>query len=579
MKPNTVGGTSMLDTHTCSTFVLSLSDKYIRVKTMKNLMHYALKYIHYPIIMGIICAALAVIVVVQNVTIAKVLDAMLIKQNHHIAVSVLLSILLGALLLRAVLNMMNQWIGTQLAYKVKRNLRLRMVNSRIPQPIGKQMSVMTESIDGITPFYQDYLPQVFRAIMIPLVIIITMCFIHLNTALIMLVTAPFIPVFYIIFGLKTRDESKEQMTYLTQFSQRFLNLAQGLVTLKLFNRSHQATNAIYNESTRFRDLTMKILRSAFLSGLMLEFISLLGIGIVALEAGLGLVLFHSVTFETAAVAIILAPEFYNSIKDLGQAFHTGKQSEGAADVVFETLDNSNDTISERTHIINQQQAPLMRLEHVDYRYIGAKSDAVMDAHFDIYQGEHIALVGPSGAGKTTLSELILQALPPTSGSISIQSEQLRMGVLSQQPYIFNASIKDNVAMFEAVSDEQVHQVLDAVGLTDKINQLPQGIDTFIGEGGEMLSGGQMRRIELSRVLLAQPDLVVFDEPATGLDVWTERVIQEALTAYFHDRTVIMIAHRESTIRRAKRRIYMEKGRITADDNDISTQWHKGRDRQ
>ena len=212
---------------------------------MKNLMHYALKYIHYPIIMGIICAALAVIVVVQNVTIAKVLDAMLIKQNHHIAVSVLLSILLGALLLRAVLNMMNQWIGTQLAYKVKRNLRLRMVNSRIPQPIGKQMSVMTESIDGITPFYQDYLPQVFRAIMIPLVIIITMCFIHLNTALIMLVTAPFIPVFYIIFGLKTRDESKEQMTYLTQFSQRFLNLAQGLVTLKLFNRSHQALSLIH----------------------------------------------------------------------------------------------------------------------------------------------------------------------------------------------------------------------------------------------------------------------------------------------------------------------------------------------
>ncbi|MGV3065244.1 ABC transporter ATP-binding protein/permease [Staphylococcus simulans] len=546
---------------------------------MKHLMRYALKYKQYPIIMGIICAMLAVIVVIQNVTIAKVLDEMLIKTSHHYSIQTMLMILLAALLLRAVLNMSNQRMGTELAYKVKNTLRRRMVDHPTKQPVGEQMSVMTESIDGITPFYQDYLPQVFKAVLVPVVIIIAMCFIHLNTAIIMMITAPFIPVFYIIFGLKTRDESKEQMTYLTQFSQRFLNLAQGLVTLKLFNRSKQAEQAIYQESTRFRDLTMKILRSAFLSGLLLEFISLLGIGLVALEAGLGLVLFHNLTFETAAIAIILAPEFYNSIKDLGQAFHTGKQSEGAVDVVFEALDQEADETTLTKRYINPQQDALIQLEQVSYHYPEADRAAVKDVTFNIYKGEQIALVGPSGAGKTTLSELILQRRQPTAGYISFQSERLKMGVLSQQPYIFNATIKENVSMFEDTDDEKVIEVLEAVGLMEKINQLPQGIDTYIGEGGEMLSGGQMRRIELSRVLLAHPELVVFDEPATGLDVWTERTIQAALSTYFKDSTVIMIAHRESTIRMAQRRIYMEEGRIVTDDQVISTQRDKGRDRQ
>ena len=546
---------------------------------MKNLSRYIRKYISYPILMAIVCALLAIIVVVQNITIAKVLDIMLTKAHSSLTLPVILGILLGVLILRALLNMTNQLLGTQLAYKVKTHLRERAIAKNSHQPIGEQMSVITESIDGIAPFYQDYLPQVFKAVMIPIFIILAMCFIHLNTALIMMVTAPFIPVFYILFGLKTRDESKDQMTYLTQFSQRFLNLAQGLITLKLFNRSKQAETTIYNESTRFRDKTMKILRSAFMSGLMLEFISLLGIGLVALEAGLGLVLFHNVNFQTAAIAIILAPEFYNSIKDLGQAFHTGKQSEGAADVVFDMLDAETDTAKPADIAVNPAQSAQIRLDHVSYQYPHAERLAVNDVSLDIRQGDHIALVGPSGAGKTTLSQLILQMREPSQGTVFFNKKNLKLGILSQQPYIFNASIRDNVTMFQAVPDADIMKVIAAVGLTDKINALPQGLDTAIGEGGEMLSGGQMRRIELSRVLLDRPEVVVFDEPATGLDVWTERVIQTALKDYFGERTVIMIAHRQSTIRSADRRIYMEQGRITADDQVISIGMHKGREKE
>ncbi len=172
-------------------------------------------------------------------------------------------------------------------------------------------------------------------------IMIAMCFVHLPTALIVIVTAPFIPMFYIIFGLKTRDESKDQMTYLNQFSQRFLNTAKGLISLKLLNQTKSTEQHLHEDSTRFRDLTMRILKSAFLAGLMLEFISMLGIGLVALEAALSLIVLHSINFVTAAIAIILAPEFYNAIKDLGQAFHTGKQSEGVSYVVFDFLESEN----------------------------------------------------------------------------------------------------------------------------------------------------------------------------------------------------------------------------------------------
>ncbi|SUK89867.1 Transport ATP-binding protein CydD [Staphylococcus aureus] len=192
---------------------------------------------------------------------------------------------------------LNQWLGDTLAFKVKHMLRQRVIYKNNGHPIGEQMTILTENIDGLAPFYKSYLPQVFKSMMVPLIIIIAMFFIHFNTALIMLITAPFIPLFYIIFGLKTRDESKDQMTYLNQFSQRFLNIAKGLVTLKLFNRTEQTEKHIYDDSTQFRTLTMRILRSAFLSGLMLEFISMLGIGLVALEATLSLVVFHNIDFK------------------------------------------------------------------------------------------------------------------------------------------------------------------------------------------------------------------------------------------------------------------------------------------
>ncbi|HEH3753580.1 TPA: ABC transporter ATP-binding protein/permease, partial [Staphylococcus aureus] len=524
------------------------------------------QYKIFPLLMFLVSTGLGILVITQNILIADFL-AKIIRHQFQ-GLWIVLFILLGVLLLRATVQFLNQWLGDTLAFKVKHMLRQRVIYKNNGHPIGEQMTILTENIDGLAPFYKSYLPQVFKSMMVPLIIIIAMFFIHFNTALIMLITAPFIPLFYIIFGLKTRDESKDQMTYLNQFSQRFLNIAKGLVTLKLFNRTEQTEKHIYDDSTQFRTLTMRILRSAFLSGLMLEFISMLGIGLVALEATLSLVVFHNIDFKTAAIAIILAPEFYNAIKDLGQAFHTGKQSEGASDVVFEFLEQPNYN-NEFLLKYEENQKPFIQLTDISFRYDDSDRLVLNDLNLEIFKGDQIALVGPSGAGKSTLTHLIAGVYQPTIGTISTNQRDLNIGILSQQPYIFSASIKENITMFKDIENNTIEEVLDEVGLLDKVQSFTKGINTIIGEGGEMLSGGQMRRIELCRLLVMKPDLVIFDEPATGLDIQTEHMIQNVLFQHFKDTTMIVIAHRDNTIRHLQRRLYIENGRLIADDRNIS----------
>ncbi|HDP3118980.1 TPA: ABC transporter ATP-binding protein/permease [Staphylococcus aureus] len=533
---------------------------------MKKLTTILFQYKIFPVLMFLVSTGLGILVITQNILIADFL-AKIIRHQFQ-GLWIVLFILLGVLLLRATVQFLNQWLGDTLAFKVKHMLRQRVIYKNNGHPIGEQMTILTENIDGLAPFYKSYLPQVFKSMMVPLIIIIAMFFIHFNTALIMLITAPFIPLFYIIFGLKTRDESKDQMTYLNQFSQRFLNIAKGLVTLKLFNRTEQTEKHIYDDSTQFRTLTMRILRSAFLSGLMLEFISMLGIGLVALEATLSLVVFHNIDFKTAAIAIILAPEFYNAIKDLGQAFHTGKQSEGASDVVFEFLEQPNYN-NEFLLKYEENQKPFIQLTDISFRYDDSDRLVLNDLNLEIFKGDQIALVGPSGAGKSTLTHLIAGVYQPTIGTISTNQRDLNIGILSQQPYIFSASIKENITMFKDIENNTIEEVLDEVGLLDKVQSFTKGINTIIGEGGEMLSGGQMRRIELCRLLVMKPDLVIFDEPATGLDIQTEHMIQNVLFQHFKDTTMIVIAHRDNTIRHLQRRLYIESGRLIADDRNIS----------
>ncbi|REI01897.1 ABC transporter ATP-binding protein/permease [Staphylococcus felis] len=532
---------------------------------MKHLYKWMGQFYIYPIFMVVICIALALSVITQNIMIGTILDRLLFDQ--HLNWMGLILILCVALLMRATFTFLNDLMGERLSHRVRTKIRHLLLTQKNKEHVAARLTTATHTLSEMLPFYRVYLPQVFKSMMIPLAIIVTMWFVHIQTALIMMITAPFIPIFYIIFGLKTRDDARDQMTFLNQFSQRFLNLTKGLVTLKIFNRTHEAVETVHRESTTFRDKTMIILKSAFLSSLMLEFISMLGIGIVALEVGLSLIVFKSINFKVAAIAVIMAPEFYNAIKDLGQAFHTGKESEGASQVIDEALQLPRYDIQRPMTQTNQPS--LIRVNDVRYSYSESRDWQLQDIHLDIYEGDHIALVGPSGAGKSTLVQLILGELTPNSGTVTYSTAHLRTGYLSQHPYIFNATIAENITMFHDIDETIIYKALEEVRLMHLIDQLKNGIDTYIGEGGEALSGGEMRRLELARLLIMNPDFLVLDEPFTGLDMETEMVIQDTLTTHFIDTTRLTVAHRQQTIQNATRRIYLKEGRIDADDTKIS----------
>lgn len=533
---------------------------------MKWLFNWLKQYRLYVVLFGVVNLILALTVIAQNVTIAVILDRLLF--NKDASWFYVLTILAMTLLLRATLMMFNDVLGERLSHLVRREVRYRLLHQQSSEPVGAKINIATETIKEMLPFFRTYLPQFFKSTFIPFVIILVMFGIHWPSAVIMLVTAPFIPLFYIIFGLKTRDAAKDQMTFLNQFSQRFVNLTRGLVTLKLFQRSDLAIDKIEQESTQFRDKTMVILRSAFLSGLMLDFISMLGIGLVALEVGLSLIVFKNISFLSATIAFILAPEFYNAMKDLGQAFHVGKESEGASDIVRKALDEK--TVEQPPIPIDAHQQPLIEMKAVSYRYPHTDVDVIQDVSGCIHEGDHIAIVGPSGAGKTTLVQLLIGERTLSKGTITY-AKPLNIGYLSQQPYIFNATIAENITLFKETDESAIETVLKQVALSDKVAQLKKGIYTMIGEGGEMLSGGEMRRIELARVLLLNPDLIVLDEPTTGLDIETEQKIQETLQSHFSKCTTLTIAHRQEVLNTATRRWYIDGGKMIKDDTIIKTE--------
>ncbi|MBT2570563.1 thiol reductant ABC exporter subunit CydD [Planococcus sp. ISL-110] len=488
--------------------------------------------------------------------------------------------LFAAILLRVGAGYAIGRAGVNLAADVKSEFRTTLIKSFAENPMlsaaqgqsGQKVSLLMDAVDEVDGFYSKYIPQMMQTYIIPLLLLGVIFTQNWTTGVIILITAPFIPVFMAMVGKGTKKKADEKMEQLSRFSGTFLDILQGLSTLKLFGQAEKQQQAIRKSSLNFRDSTMEVLKSAFLSSLMLEYISMLSIGIVALEIGLRLVVFDSISFFTAFFILILVPDFFNLLKDFGSAFHTARGSVSAANQLGAELEKNHSPLAWGKETI-ASEPPHLSLESLSFQYGEGFSLAPLNGEIPPYS--QVAIVGKSGSGKTTFMHLLAGLLPQTEGDLMVNgvpretiSEKSwfdQMSYISQTPYLFAGTIRENMVIGanRPVSDAEVLAAAEKAGIAEWVLTLEQGFETPIGEAGRGLSGGEKQRIALARAFLKRPSLILFDEPTTGLDLRTEQILQDSLHELQKTSTVITVAHRLHTIKRADLIFFLENGRLEA----------------
>ncbi|MFC9708751.1 thiol reductant ABC exporter subunit CydD [Paenibacillus sp. NPDC056933] len=563
------------------------------------------------VILAVISLALGAAIVSQAALLAEAVQRIFVEKASLSSVVMLLGLLLAVMVVRTGLSYGNGKVGLHMAASAKTNMRTAVLQnlthasmrSTLRGQTGGKVSVALDAVDEAESYFSLYMPRMMEAAIIPILILVVTFTQHANSGFIMLFTAPFIPLFMILVGLKTKNKSEEKYAQLAEFSGTFLDSLQGLVTLKIFGRAHRQQQEIERSSLGYRDATMGILRIAFTNTFMLESIVMLSIGVVALELAIQLLVFKSMSFHTAFLVLLLVPEFYSLLKNTGTAFHSGRTSMGAIRKVEQMLEetvvesksvdgkegqgtsvgideiNSMDDriarkVKEGTLQIPRSNdcsmSPFITLDHLNFRY-APDSFKLETERVQLRPGEHIAIVGKSGSGKTTLLHLIAGLLKPTSGEVLVNDRPLlqygetawfeRISYITQHPYIFAGTFAENIAIDAGrnVSRAEMEQAADEAGLTALAAQLEDGFDTLVGEGGRGLSGGEKQRLALARAFLKRPAVILFDEPTVGLDLHTERVLQRSIATLAKTATMITVAHRLYTIQHADNIWFMDQG--------------------
>ncbi|MEK3775829.1 thiol reductant ABC exporter subunit CydD [Paenibacillus sp. FSL K6-4396] len=555
------------------------------------------------LLLAIISLALGVAIISQATLVAEAVQRIFVEKVSFSSVMLLLVLLLVVMAVRSLLSYGNGKVGLHMAARAKTNMRASVLQnltrasmpSTLSGQTGGKVSVALDAVDEADSYFSQYMPRMMEAAMIPILILVVTFTQHANTGWIMLFTAPFIPLFMILVGLKTKNKSEEKYAQLAEFSGTFLDSLQGLVTLKIFGRAKRQQQEIERSSLGYRDATMGILKIAFTNTFMLESIVMLSIGIVALELAIQLLVFKSMSFHTAFLVLLLVPEFYSLLKNTGTAFHSGRTSMGAIRKVEQMLEETSikstqtepeegsdqseltdvDTIA-RTEEIRTARAelipmpPTIELNDVRFQY-APNSFGLETGQILIGPGEQIAIVGKSGSGKTTLLHLMAGLLKPDSGAILVNGSELshhdeaawfkRVSYITQHPYIFAGTFAENIAIGAGrnVSRAEIERAAEEAGLAGVVAQLEQGLNTFVGEGGRGLSGGEKQRLALARAFLKRPAVILFDEPTVGLDLHTERVLQQSIAALAKTATMITVAHRLYTIQHADNILFMDNG--------------------
>ena len=525
----------------------------------------------------------ALILVAQTYFLATLLDK-LIMQN--VPRDELIPYFLGLIIgfgMRAIILWTREKIGFRSGQLLRNHIRQKILDkihlvgpATINQkPAGSWASIMLEQVENLHNFYARFLPQQSLSAIVPVVILIAVFPLNWAAGLILMITAPLVPLFMIIVGIAAADNSQKNMDTLSRLSAQFLDRLRGLETLRLFNRTSEQTEHIENATEDFRETTMDVLKLAFLSSAVLEFFTSISIALMAVYFGfsyLGQIEFGTynapLTLFTGFFCLILAPEFYQPLRDLGAYYHDRAAGIGAADAIVDFLESDYLTVHQNEKTISLESAVEISAENLVV--LSTQGSALTKPlNFQIPANHNVALVGQSGAGKTSLMNVILGFLP-YEGSLKINGQELRESNLAdwrkhiawvgQNPLLLQGTIKENLLLGDIqTSDEKIHHALSQAQATEFTDKL--GLDYEIKDGGLGISVGQAQRLAIARALLRKGSLLLLDEPTASLDAQSESLVLQALNEMSCYQTTLMITHRIEDLKQCDQIFVMQQGEI------------------
>jgi ATP-binding cassette subfamily C protein CydD len=529
------------------------------------------------------------LLIVQTWYLARILDAVIFADAGLDQVRGLLWPLLALFLARALLARLSEQSAVRGATRVKLALRDRLyrhIQALGPAYLagersGALVESLTKGIEDLDAYFARFLPAMSLAALLPLAILAVVFPLDWLSGLAMLLTAPLVPFFMVLIGRGAEQLNQRQWKELARMGAHFLDVIQGLTTLKLFNASRREAEVIARISDDYRVSTMKVLRVAFLSSAVLEFFATLSIAIVAVLIGFRLYRLDLPLPDWASVPaigffygffiLLLAPELYQPLRSLGTHYHGRMEAIAAAERLLEVLETP---VAERppSPLRLPADTPLLiEFDGVRFAYAPGR-EALAGADFQVRPGERLALVGPSGAGKSTVIGLLLGFLRPDGGQILVDGVDLtrldpedwrrRLAWVPQAPRLFRGSLLENIRLGAPEADlAAVREAARRARADGFIEALPQGYETQVGERGAGLSGGQIQRVALARAFLRDAPLVILDEATANLDPASEALVQAGIDELARGRILFVVAHRLATVRTADRILVLDAGRV------------------
>jgi thiol reductant ABC exporter CydD subunit len=449
---------------------------------------------------------------------------------------------------------------------------------------GELAGTAVQGVDALEDYFAGYLPQLVLAATVPLAVIGWVLALDPIAAAILALTVPILILFMVLIGKGAQAQARSRWRALALLGAHFLDVVQGLQTLRAYGRERAQERTLAEVGERYRAETMATLRIAFLSALVLELCAMIGTALVAATIGVQLV-DGALGLQAGLTVLLLAPELYGPLRAVGQQFHAGADASTASELIFDAIEGPQPIVRSPGPTISGPSlepalAPI-RFEGVSYEYEGRESRALEGVDLTLEPGRLVALVGPSGAGKSTMAKLLMRLVDPTAGRITCAGVDLRelelerwrssIAWVPQRPTLFAGSIGENIALYSPGARRgEIEWAAAAANALEFIRALPQGLDTIVGDGARRLSAGQAQRLALARAFLADRPLLVMDEPTAHLDGESAVAVTEAIGRLARGRTTLLIAHERLLAELADDVQEIREGRLVCEPHSTTT---------